>query len=93
MAEVGEPVLQQSEGASYGVGAGEAAVDADDPLVQLLVDGVVVDGGFQRGDGLVGVVGFEDLGDAGVGAQELVAVGGGVVGGPGQSWASPRSPP
>ena len=58
-------------------------MDADDPLVQLLVDRVVVDGGLQRGDRLVGVVGFEDLGDAGLCAQELVAVGGGVVGGPG----------
>src|SRR6266568_6521512 len=82
-AEVGEAVLQHLHGASYRVGAPEPAVDAHHPLVQLLVDRIPSDGGFEDGDGLLGVVGFQDLGDAGVHGEDLVAVGGGVVQRPG----------
>src|SRR6266540_4425377 len=65
-AEVGEAVFQHPHGAPYRVGAPEAAVDAHHPLVQLFVDRVAVDGGFEDGEGLLGLVGFQDFGDAGV---------------------------
>src|SRR6266568_3389449 len=82
-AEVGEAVFQQPHSAPDRVGAPEAAVDTHHPLVQLLVDRILVDGGFEDGDGLLGLVGLQDLGDAGVHAEDLVAVGGGVVQRPG----------
>jgi hypothetical protein len=41
-------------------------VDAHQPLVQLLVDRITVDGRFERGDGLVRGLGLQDFGDPGV---------------------------
>src|SRR6266511_1336534 len=82
-AEVGEAVFQHLHRAPDRVGAPEAAMDAHHPLVQLLIDRIPADGGFEHGDGLLGLVGFQDFGGAGVHAEDLVAVGGGVVQRPG----------
>src|SRR4051794_17255530 len=78
LAGLDEAFAEQAHESADFVGSVLAAMDAHEPLVQLLVDGVGGDGPFEDGGGLVGLVGFEDFRDAGQRRQVLVAEGGGV---------------
>ena len=92
-AEFGEPGFQQAQGAADRVGPARCGLQPHDPLVEVFVEGVVAERGFQRGQRLVGVGGLEEFGDAGPGVQRAAAGGLGVGLGPVVSGAVGQRPP